>query len=97
MANRGTSPTHGASAVAPALTLFSAGGSGSTGTAAKTTGRTGASVGGRGPLDDNVMVAALADEARACEDKVLETHAQVRRETLGALRALEKDIAKDDW
>ena len=57
MANRGTSPTHGASAVAPALTLFSAGGSGSTGTAAKTTSRTGASVGGRGPLDDNVMVA----------------------------------------
>lgn len=40
---------------------------------------------------------ALADELSACEEKTFETNSQVKRETLGALRALEKEIAKDDW
>ena len=40
---------------------------------------------------------ALADDLSACEDKMAETNSQVKRETLGALRALEKEIASDDW
>ena len=55
-------PTHGASAVAPAITLFSTGGGSSTGgPATKTTGGTAAAggrgtpAGGYGPLDDNVI------------------------------------------
>ena len=39
----------------------------------------------------------MADELSACEEKMFETNSQVKRETLGALRALEKEITKDDW
>lgn len=60
MANYNTTPTHGASAVAPAITLFSTGGGSSAGPATKTTGGTvaggrGTPAGGYGPLDDKVI------------------------------------------
>lgn len=41
--------------------------------------------------------AALADELRASEDKQEETESQVKRDTLGALRALEKELRDTDW
>ena len=69
MANTYTSPTHGASAVAPAITLFSTGGGSSAGIPAKTTGGSGAigrdaPAGGYGPLDDNVVAVRVVYGAR---------------------------------
>lgn len=40
---------------------------------------------------------AWADDLASSETKMAETETRVQRETLSALRAMEKDVAKDDW
>lgn len=60
----GLSPSHGTSAVTPAVTLFSTGGGSSAEPAVKTTGGMGPGgrgnpAGGHGPLDDNVVAVRL--------------------------------------
>ena len=82
-------PTHDA----PAVTLF-----GSTGGVGARPGPPVKTRGGVGGADAEAhALAATADDFAATEEKRTETERETRKDVLGELRALEKEIERDDW